>query len=200
MKSFIFLIVSVYAFCSTAAPKEPIAFLRKEKSLHADFNIYYPALQKIKQPDSMSCWAAALTMLYSYKWNRMNLDIAATLKPLGEVYLTIFQNGSGIKPAQEIALYRAAGLKVIQGRNPTIDYWKDLLQKQGPLSITVDADPGKGYIHALVITGLKGDGSPGKTEVTYIDPASGIEADITFMEFIKLYEGSANWPLQIIHW
>ncbi|RYG54665.1 MAG: hypothetical protein EOO01_00855 [Chitinophagaceae bacterium] len=200
MKLIIILFASVCACCSSVTQREPVTASLKLVTLPADFTIYYPAVQKIKQPDGMSCWAAALTMLYSYKWSRMNLDIAATLKPLGDIYVTIFQNGSGIKPAQEAALYRAAGLTVIQGQNPTIAYWKDLLQRRGPLSITVDADPGKGFIHALVITGLKGDGSPGKTEVTYIDPASGVEESKPFTEFIKLYEGAANWPLQIIHW
>jgi hypothetical protein len=199
MKPFIIATALACSFCSSVSTTKPPSSFASAAAL-PDFAVYYPNVQKIKQPDSMSCWAAALTMLYSHKLNRNDLAIEPVLKPLGDTYVTIFRNGSGIQPGQERALYRAAGLTVIQGQNPTISYWKDLLQRRGPLSVTVDAVPGKGYIHALVITGLEGDGSPAKTDVTYIDPANGVEITKSFPAFLQLYEGSANWPLQIIYW
>jgi hypothetical protein len=166
----------------------------------ADFNVYYPNVQKIRQPDDMSCWAAAVTMLYSYKMNDNNLKIETVLKSIDEEYVTIFKSGDGISSTKEEALYKKIPLKVIKGLNPSIALWKDILEKKGPLSVTVDADPGKKLIHALVITGLKGDGTPAKTRIIYIDPADGTEYEKNFVDFLKLYEGSASWPLQIIHW
>jgi Papain-like cysteine protease AvrRpt2 len=83
--------------------------------------------------------------------------------------------------------------------NPTIGAWGNVLKQHGPLSITVDADPGKGYIHALVVIGFDGDGTAKNTIVSYIDPDGGKKRDVKFEDFLKLYEGSARWPLQIIH-
>lgn len=166
-------------------------------------NIYHP-VQKIQQPDSMSCWAAALTMLYSHRLQRFDLQIRNILAPLGSEYVNIFTSNSGITPAQESALYQKAGLKVIHGQNPSIPAWKALLESKGPLSVTVDADidPRQERFapHALLVNGLSGDLSPAGTSITYVDPANGVERSVSFADFLHLYEGSASWPLQIIHW
>lgn len=61
----------------------------KETSSHpADFFVYYPKVQKVTQPDNMSCWAAALTMLYSHKLNQTNLKIIDVLTPSALSLLT----------------------------------------------------------------------------------------------------------------
>ena len=101
---------------------------------------------------------------------------------------------------EEKELYKKAGLNVIQGQNPTIQAWGKLLREHGPLSITVDSEPPQGTIHALVVIGLKGDGSASGTKVTYIEPANGGTFSVLFKKFLTLYEGSSNWPLQIIYW
>jgi hypothetical protein len=77
----------------------------------------------------------------------------------------------GIEAADEQDFYMDLALKVFQWTNYGPTGWFDLLSKHGPLSITVDADPGKNFIHALVLIGLDGDGTAGKTITSYIDPA-----------------------------
>ncbi|RED25539.1 papain like cysteine protease AvrRpt2 [Rhodopseudomonas thermotolerans] len=157
----------------------------------------------IAQPSPMSCWAAAATMLKNWR-SPVPSTIAALVKVAGPRFEQIYGSSfpptnSGIPPADEAEFYRAIGLVVVRGLNPTIAKWAELLRTKGPLSITVDATPSQGFIHALVVAGLDGDGTPGATIVNYIDPADGKKHDVVFREFLKLYEGSANWPLQIMH-
>lgn len=156
----------------------------------------------ILQPSEMSCWAAATTMLLNWKLGiaRSIDDVVAQAGPrFTDLYQASFAlPPQGISPQDELAFYTALALKVFQGQNYTIAGWFDLLTKHGPLSITVDADPGKNFIHALVLIGVDGDGSASKTITSYIDPADGARHDVLFSDFIRLYEGSATWPLQVI--
>ncbi len=140
-------------------------------------------------------------------WNWKN-PIPATIKEVvttaGPKFVNIYQMSfanppQGIFPSDEAAFYGEIGLSTIDGLNPTIAKWAELLTQHGPLSVTVDAKPGQGWIHALVLTGMTGDGSATGTTVTYVDPADGLTHTLSFADFLKLYEGSANWPMQIIH-
>lgn len=163
----------------------------------------YP-VDPIRQPSRMSCWAAATTMLMNYG-DQYSRPIEAVVALAGPKYVGLYEDSFppknlGISPSDEEAFYKALKLNVIKGLNPTIPGWKKLLNDHGPLSITVDADPGKGFIHALVVTGIEGDGTAVGTIVTYIDPADGKKYAPSFANFLKLYEGSANWPLQIIYY
>ncbi|MFL6630800.1 MAG: papain-like cysteine protease family protein [Massilia sp.] len=156
----------------------------------------------VKQPSTMSCWAATTTMLVNWKLG-IHRSIDAVVAQAGPRFTAIYQSSFAVPPqgigaADEQELYKALGLKVFQGTNYTIDGWFDPLAKHGPLSITVDADPGKNHIHALVLIGLDGDGTSGATITSYIDPAHAARHDVFFGDFIKLYEGSANWPLQVV--
>lgn len=158
----------------------------------------------IKQPSKMSCWATATTMLMNYG-DQYSRPIEAVVALAGPKYVGLYKDSFppknlGISPSDEEAFYKALKLSVIKGLNPTIPGWKKLLDDHGPLSITVDADPGKGFIHALVVTGIEGDGTATGTFVTYIDPADGKKHTPNFADFLKLYEGSASWPLQIIYY
>lgn len=161
------------------------------------------SVSKIKQPSTMSCWAAAATMLKNWRsgFDRSIDEVVAIAgSRFTQIYQASFDNPpQGIFPVDEEEFYSKVGLIVLKGLNPSIDKWGELLRDKGPLSVTVDADPGKGYIHALVVTGLDGDGTSGGTILTYIDPADGLSHDLWFGEFLKLYEGSASWPLQIMH-
>jgi hypothetical protein len=169
---------------------------------HAQIKVKYDVIP-IAQPSEMSCWAAAATMIYNWK-SGINQTIAQVVAVAGPRFTAIYdasfaQPPQGISPADEAAFYQAIGLLVIQGQNPTIQSWGDMLQQHGPLSVTVDAKPSQGFIHALVVTGLDGDGTADNTIVTYIDPDGGQKKDVFFSDFLKLYEGSAKWPLQIIY-
>lgn len=157
----------------------------------------------IRQPSKMSCWAAAATMVVNWKSGIVR-SIDDVVAQAGARFTAIYQSSFGvpplgISPNDERDFYKALALKVYQGQNYAIAGWFELLTKHGPLSITVDADPGKNFIHALVLIGLDGAGGAGNTVTSYIDPADGARHDVLFADFIKLYEGSSNWPLQVVN-
>lgn len=157
----------------------------------------------VKQPSRMSCWAAAATMIYNWHVG-FDQGIEAVVALAGPKFTKIYEDSfasppSGISSTDEAEFYHKIGLIYRPGINPSIAGWAQILKDKGPLSVTVDAEPGKGYIHALTIVGLDGDGSAKGTIISYIDPADGLKHDVWFTDFLKLYEGSATWPLQIIH-
>ena len=184
----------------------PGVICKDESELAGDNNInsllydHYELIRNLEQHKSMDCWATALTIMYSWKHSDNLIKIESVLKGYGDIYSVLFETNAGISQEMEEQLYKHVGLTVIKGVNPLIKTWYNLLKNSGPLSITVDADPPNGTIHALVVNGIKGDGTPNKTDIYYVDPADGLEHKVVFSKFIKLYEGSASWPLQIIHW
>lgn len=155
----------------------------------------------IGQPSDMSCWAAATTMLVNWKLG-IPRSIADVVAQAGPRFSAIYEASFAVPPKgigrdEEKPFYAALGLKVFQGENYTIAGWFDLLTKHGPISITVDADPGSNSIHALILIGLDGDGSAAQTITSYIDPGDAARHDVMFADFVRLYEGSAHWPLQV---
>lgn len=143
-------------------------------------------------------------MIYNWRLGGIQQDIETVVGLAGPKYVQLFKDSfpptnSGISAVDEEAFYKAMPMSVIKGFNPSVDGWAKILSDKGPLSITVDAKPPTGTIHALVVTGLDGDGTTSNTIVTYIDPADGMQRSVSFEYFNTLYQGSANWPLQIIH-
>jgi len=144
----------------------------------------------------MRCWATTLTILYSWKNNNYVISIEDVLKSFGQEYLQIFKDNTGIKASEESELDQKAGLTVSMQQNPTITFWYKQLKAKGPLSITIDAKPPLGTIHAIVLCGIKGDGSSDNTDFYYVDPGDGHEHVAPFSKFIKLYEGGLDYEIQ----
>lgn len=151
----------------------------------------------VKQPSTMSCWAASTAMMLSYQRNS-SVSIKTLLEEVGEPYKNIFVNNTGISSSDEKSLYNKVGLKVIPGYNLDFNGWYNLLSKHGPLSVTIDANPPNRAIHAIVVTGAIN--SSGKQDIQYVDPATGTQVTKKFLDFVKLYEGGADWTWQIMHW
>lgn len=118
-------------------------------------------------------------------------------------YLEIFKNGSttGIRINEEIALYDTLDLKIERQLNPTIKGWCEMIEAYGPLSITIDARPPFGTMHAILMLGIYGADTGLNTTVVYADPATGKIHNQNFLDFLKMYESkySVDWPIQIIH-
>ena len=93
-----------------------------------------------------------------------------------------------------------------------------MLQKRGPLWVTTDesAEITQFAIHARLLHGIIGDGTPANTLMLFIDPATGSKVSEPFNEFIVKYEGElrkiyrqlngrdlpAGYKvrIQVIHW
>lgn len=187
---------------STPDPLSTAAGSVVDAAASLKYDLFIPA-RALKQPKTMGCWATALTILYSWKNNDNTIKIEDVLKKYGEPYPILYETNAGIKQDMELKLYEKVKLTVKQRENPTIALWYDLLKNHGPLSITVAVKniDGKRLIHALVVNGIKGKGNTNDTFIDYIDPADGKQhTQLLFSDFLDLYEGAANWPLQIIYW
>lgn len=154
----------------------------------------------IRQPSAMTCWAAVMTMMISWK-RRQSITILTAMQSLGSTYVQMFNAGQGLNSTTAAQLYRDAGLTTIISFNPTIEGWENLLRTYGLLYVDIGF-AGTGNTHAIIITGISGNGTASGTNITYIDPDSGTSVTITFERFLINYEavGAVNWPYTIVHW
>jgi len=154
----------------------------------------------IRQPSPMTCWAAVMTMMISWK-RRQSISIATAMESLGPTYVQMFNTGQGLSSTTAAELYRVAGLSTIISFNPTIEGWENLLRTYGLLYVDIGY-AGTGNTHAIIVTGISGNGTAAGTNITYIDPDSGTSVTITFERFLINYEavGAVNWPYVIVHW
>jgi len=140
-----------------------------------------PAVNQVK---SKGCWAAAVTMLRSFQ-AKQTLDIATVLAEVGAPYPDMYQNDTGLEPSDTAAFMTAFHLQDATLGALTAEAIAEQLKARGPLWVVVDEDPAATFsVHARVITGVRGDGSPGNTDVIYNDPAGGREEREKLSAFI----------------
>ena len=157
-------------------------------------------LPLITQPSPMTCWAAVMTMMYSWR-NSVSIQIRDALARIGPQYVTMFDNGQGLDRDTAKVLYQDAGLVAIYSFNPTVDGWASLLRKYGPLYVDVGYNTNPNT-HAIIVKGVSGDGSPDGTSMTYVDPVDGRTVTLRFRDFLAKYEAQSavQWPYTIVHW
>lgn len=156
---------------------------------------------EIRQPSSRTCWAAVMTTMLSWRNNRSQ-SIRDTLSAIGQRYVQLFDAGQALDTATAGQLYNDAGLVQLNGFNPTIEGWVGLLRQFGPLYVDVGYS-GTTMTHAIIVTGLYGDGTPAGTNITYLDPAEGKIITTNFRNFLSHYEADSAvnvWPYAIVHW
>jgi hypothetical protein len=141
-----------------------------------------------------------MTMMISWR-RHQSFPIATALGFIGPRYVQMFNAGQGLDSNTAAQLYNDAGLTTIISFNPTIDGWNNLLRTFGLLYVDIGY-AGTGNTHAIIVTGISGDGTAAGTNITYIDPALGNSVTINFQQFLVNYEaaGAVNWPYTIVHW
>lgn len=132
----------------------------------------------VEQPDGMTCWAAALAMVRSYQEQASyTVDDIAGPEPHS------WMNWSQIEPiAIQLGFVEIASA----GLMPT--GWHDLLAAHGPLWIVIKADVSSQASHAVVLTGMAGDGSVDGTQMLVNNP-TGVRETPSFTDF------AARWDL-----
>ncbi|MFW5774738.1 MAG: papain-like cysteine protease family protein [Chitinivibrionales bacterium] len=142
----------------------------------------------IAQQKSMGCWAAAITMLTNWRLQQSR-SVETVLADIGDRWLRIYKDNTGLYPRDEAALIREAGLTAQRDINLGIQGWVDLLRHHGPVWVTVDMAPGRrGGMHARIITGIHGDGTANGTSLDIIDPEGGTQYQETLARFIPRFE------------
>jgi hypothetical protein len=162
---------------------------------------------ELAQPDTMACWATVYTMLYS--WRRdSSTTMETAVGDVGTRWLSKLKANQGLSVEEKVDFIADAGLVAEPPMNPSIQGWADMITNYGPLWVTTDEGPGKGWaIHARIIVGMTGNGTAEGTTLDIIDPNGGRRYKESFGGFLSKFESEAldrprDFPLriQIVHW
>ncbi|MEN1783496.1 MAG: M12 family metallopeptidase [Bacteroidota bacterium] len=116
----------------------------------------------VPQTSRLSCWAAAAAMIVGWRENlSMNpRDIAGGEGGWGE----FFYNNS--LPPDNLEMFSIWGLQYEHGQSYTVEGFAQVLA-QGPLWAATEVNNGA---HVVVVSAMRGDGTPGGTILTIQDP------------------------------
>lgn len=173
------------------------------------FSILINSVTPIQQPSRRSCWATVATMLASYRdgWPYTVADIPDVIGRAGARFRQIYTENSGLANADHEPFLTAMGLTIEPPASYVAHALYDMLKSYGPLWIVTDGGSWN-TVHARVLIGIVGDGTPHGTTMRIIDPADGAIHDETFDVFTRRYgnvaslDANANRPfrVQIAHW
>jgi N-acetyl-anhydromuramyl-L-alanine amidase AmpD len=190
-------------------------------SLGADdgqsFDENWNDVEVLGQPDQMSCWATSGAMLAGWR-DQLSLDIEAVRKMFSAQ--TGLASSAGLSPGDRQKLADVLGLVSEPPQSYTVDGFRRILENYGPVWVGILTEGGGG--HAVVVTGMYGDGTPDKTFVRINDPwgrdpgtpgspgkytsapGQGSRYVLTFAQFEKEYEdritmSGKNVNVQILH-
>ncbi|MCB0263900.1 MAG: hypothetical protein KDH98_12155, partial [Calditrichaeota bacterium] len=182
---------------------ESVELGEKEKgegSESFDYNV--PGIVPIiAQPSNLTCWATVATMMVSWK-DSVSYPITDVMDSAGAIYRTKFDNNQGLLGSEKPAFLAALGLTGEAPQSYSVQGFRNLLESVGPLWATTDELPGDGFaIHARIVTGMFGDGTPENTFLRINDPAGGRQYSETFLKFMQKFEEVAAGGLrvQIVH-
>jgi hypothetical protein len=152
-------------------------------------------ISPVRQPSSMSCWAAMFTMMYSWK-HQQSIGIRDAVATLGQKYLICYDRNTGLPIEENRNVARAGGLRAENLQNFNVDGWASLLRRHGLLWTSygwqvfdatglVETAAGR---HIIIVYGITGNGTPTGTTVKYVDPSDGNFHDMTFGQFLGQHE------------
>ena len=157
----------------------------------------------LAQPTRNACWATVYTMLHSWR-RQQSMSIETALGDAGQRWLDIYNADTGLTGADKVDFVAATGLVAEPPQNPSVAGWEQMLRTYGPIWVTGDEAPGAAWaIHARIMVGIQGDGTPTGTRFTIIDPAGGRRYTETVATFLPKYEEEVRrtgyMRIQILH-
>lgn len=169
--------------------------------------VVYPTVVPVKQPSNNTCWAAAWTMLKSWKENR-KLSIEAAVSMLGPEWLGYLKQDKGLE-AQTFTEQRFLDASHLNSKPPANylpSVYVDLLASEGPLWINT----GDGILnHAMLMVSAQTT-QGGRINFRFADPQSGsftTKSDETFFQDFErearfIMDRNLNWDFrfQIFYW
>jgi papain like cysteine protease AvrRpt2 len=161
-----------------------------------------PPVNPIKQKSSMSCWAAAGTMMSNWK-NKVSQAPEALLDSLGGSWRAIYDADTGLTTSQLRGFTAALALQEEGPASYTPSGLAQLVTNHGPLwVISDDSIDGNKVVHARIVTAVTGDGTVDGTVVTLVDPIPGISVTEPFATFAARLEAPdvVRFGVGIYHW
>lgn len=164
------------------------------------------SIPKLKQPNTLACWATAATMMVSWKMKQA-MSIENVMMLAGDEYLEKFNTNKGLKAAEKEAFLTQLNMVGEGPANYPIQQYVNWIKTYGPLWITVDSSVAEGPFspHARILYKIEGTGTDKGTNFVFIDPATGTEKTETFYDFLAAYEqmakdnSSSRLFTQIVH-
>jgi hypothetical protein len=161
-----------------------------------------PTVGPVKQKSSMTCWAAAGTMMASWKAG-VSMTPETVLDGLGGSWRAKYDADQGLSASDLRGFTTALGLREEGPMSYTVEGLARLVKANGPLwVISDDSFEGNQIVHARVVTAVKGDGTIDGTTVTLVDPLVGAFVTEPFTRFEQRLEGrdAVGFGVGIYHW
>ena len=161
-----------------------------------------PPVAPVQQKSSMTCWAAAGTMMASWK-AAASMTTEAVLDGLGGSWRAKYDADQGLTTAELRSFAAALGLREEGPASYTVEGLARLLKQNGPLwVISDDSFEGNLVVHARIVTAVKGDGTIDGTTVTLVDPIPGAFVTEPFAKFAQRLEATdvVKFGVGIYHW
>ena len=147
-----------------------------------------PALVPIRPPTPLVCWAAAGTMMQSWR-TKQAMTTEAVLDGLGGSWRGRYDQGQGISLLDFRAFVAALGLVEETPQRYTADGLARLLAEAGPLVALGDFTVINGLVvRVRIVSAVKDDGSPDGTIVTVADTDVGSLVPMTFAAFDQSHD------------
>ena len=199
LKNLLFAAPIVLLFVNGCVKQQPpgsVAQTNQVTALPAPSPINYMVpgtVPVIAQTKHMDCWAVTTAILVSWKENKVipTKDLVARLSDDLRVF---YDTDAGIDQKDQARLIAQIPFKQEAPQNYSVAGWLSLLKSAGPLWVTTAFPlPGKKWgLHARVVSGINGDGTPDGTTLHLIDPDGGKVSDKTVTAFAKEMEDVAK--------
>ena len=148
----------------------------------------------IIQPSENTCWATVATMMKEWKDQR-SYSIEGVMSIVGPEYLQKFKDDKTLLGSEVPMFLGASGLVAENPASYNIDGYLNLLKSYGPLWVTISPNPGDPFsAHAVILTGISGDGTPSGTMFKLMDPLDGKLHTPSFDQYLQQYEALALTP------
>lgn len=152
----------------------------------------------IAQTSGGSAWAALYAMMVSWKEGR-SVSIADALGAAGGPFSDLFSRGETPQESQLTQFLAQVGLTAEPPASAPSDQIEQKLRDFGPLIIS---RAGQWQLSGQILTAIQGDGTPGGTRLSLIDPSNGQSYQIPLADLTgKLsQQNGAQSGIQLIHW
>lgn len=160
---------------------------------NAQYNYRVPGeIAAIAQPTDMTCWAAAVTTMVSWR-DQASHTIEEVMDQAGQFYHQKFKNNEVLYSDEESKLFAALGMTEKAPQNYSVEGVLSLLRNHGPIFVIGnEGSTGNPALHARVIIGMFGDGTPDGTSLEIADPDGGQKRTESLRTFAQKYESVAE--------
>jgi hypothetical protein len=146
-----------------------------------------PSVAPQARDTPMGCWIAGLAMIYNYKYPVPAKSQWQLAQEGGLEFEDYYQ--SGLPSDKDGLLLTTYNLASLPPQTYTLEGWLDLLQRFGPLAMTVDATkPDDRLTHVAVLQGVEWQSNFSDARFHLIDTANAKVGTLDAIQFAKILE------------